>query len=76
MRAKKEFHMILKNMKFKSDLKIYVAKIIGFFNLETLVPDKLWGQKGSTSFLRGKDLILCISNEGHIIMSKKFRHIG
>ena len=64
--------------KFKSDFKDLCNKNhCSFFNLETLVPDQLWGKKSSTSFLKGKKELdfMHFKPEGHIIMSKKFLDI-
>ena len=64
--------------KLKNDLKELCKKnACNFFNLETIVPDKLWGLKSSTSLLRDKKEIdfMHFKYGGHEIMSKKFLEI-
>mgnify|MGYP000331540679 CR=1 FL=1 len=61
--------------KFKTEIaNLCKEYACNFHNLETIVPDKFWGLKSSTSFLRGKKEIdfMHFTSTGHQIISDEF----
>ena len=64
--------------KFKTEIANLCKKYdCNFYNFEKIIPDKFWGYKSSTSFLKGEEEIdfMHFTYTGHQIIAKEFMKI-